>query len=87
MKKIIYILFMGIVAGCATIHNTSTMTMDIPQTYSSTETDSISWASVGWKEFFADKNLIAIIDTALINNLIFNKQLKMLKLHQMNSGE
>lgn len=76
MKKIIYILFMGIVAGCATIHNTSTMTMDIPQTYSSTETDSISWASVGWKEFFADKNLIAIIDTALINNFDIQQAIK-----------
>lgn len=67
---------MGIVAGCATIHNTSTMTMDIPQTYSSTETDSISWASVGWKEFFADKNLIAIIDTALINNFDIQQAIK-----------
>lgn len=76
MKKIIYILFMGIVAGCATSNNVTLDNMYIPNTYSSEETDSSGWASIGWKEFFADNNLINIIDTALVNNFDIQQAVK-----------
>ena len=39
----------------------------LPETYSST-TDTVNTAAVQWKDFFADKYLIKLIDTALKNN-------------------
>lgn len=63
-------------ASCATMNNTLTENMDIPKTYSSAETDSIGWASIRWKDFFADTNLISMVDTALIYNFDIQQAVK-----------
>jgi outer membrane protein, multidrug efflux system len=40
----------------------------VPQSYNNTN-DSTNTAEIKWKDFFADKNLVALIDTALKNNI------------------
>ena len=40
----------------------------LPKSYSNSS-DSVNTAEIKWKDFFADKNLVALIDTALKNNL------------------
>lgn len=39
-----------------------------PETYSNAPADTINTATVGWRTFFTDSNLVHIIDTALANN-------------------
>ncbi len=46
----------------------TTNTQALPQSYSAA-TDTTNSAQLKWREFFADKNLVALIDTALKNNL------------------
>jgi NodT family efflux transporter outer membrane factor (OMF) lipoprotein len=41
--------------------------LEQPTTFSG-ETDSVNTAEINWKEYFTDKNLAALIDTALTNN-------------------
>jgi NodT family efflux transporter outer membrane factor (OMF) lipoprotein len=41
--------------------------MPAPETFGS-NTDTTNTATINWKQFFSDKNLVSIIDTALINN-------------------
>lgn len=40
----------------------------IPQNFKEQLTDTVSVAKVSWKELFKDDNLVALIDTALVNN-------------------
>ena len=42
-------------------------TLSLPQSYNDSK-DSINSAQIKWKDFFADKNLVSLIDTALKNN-------------------
>lgn len=56
-------------AGCkstAPVQNTALK--PLPQAYGSAG-DSVNSAEIKWKDFFADKNLVALIDTALKNNV------------------
>lgn len=56
-------------AGCKTF--TPVQTTDakqMPQAYSDSK-DSTNSAQIKWKDFFTDKNLVSLIDTALKNNL------------------
>jgi len=56
-------------ASCRTftpVQNTDIKT--IPQSYNNSQ-DSANSASIKWRDFFADKNLVSLIDTALKNNL------------------
>ena len=47
---------------------------NVPAAFSSTTTtqDTINSATVKWKEYFKDPNLVALIDTALANNQELN---------------
>jgi outer membrane protein, multidrug efflux system len=47
-----------------------------PQDYTSHVQDTVNSAQVGWKTFFTDPNLVALIDTALRNNQEFNISLQ-----------
>ena len=53
------------------------------------ETDSISMASMSWKEFFPDQHLTAYIDTALLNNHSFLKAMEQVSIarSQMRVGK
>lgn len=48
----------------------------MPQNYAGTAHDTLNSAAVEWKAFFTDPNLVALIDTALRNNLELNKVLQ-----------
>ncbi|MCW3070336.1 MAG: efflux system, outer rane lipoprotein NodT family [Bacteroidetes bacterium] len=68
-KNSVALLICMICAGCKTtapVQDTALKPM--PQSYSSL-TDSISSAEIKWKDFFSDRNLVALIDTALKNNV------------------
>jgi NodT family efflux transporter outer membrane factor (OMF) lipoprotein len=54
--------------GCKTSPNKITIDQKkIPTSYSQ-KSDSINSADIKWKDFFLDKNLVVLIDTALANN-------------------
>lgn len=70
IKPIIYIVFAStILSGCKTLStNLSISENKIPASFNSNSTDTINIAKINWKEYFEDKNLIELIDTALKNN-------------------
>ncbi len=47
----------------------STDSKGLPRSFNTTSDSSSNTADIKWKDFFSDKNLIALIDTALKNNL------------------
>jgi multidrug efflux system outer membrane protein len=54
--------------GCKTFTPTRNADIkSIPQSYNDSK-DSTNTAQIKWKDFFADKNLVSLIDTALKNN-------------------
>jgi len=68
-----YIIALGIglaVASCkAPEAATPTASKPIPESYGSTTAiDTTNMSNIPWKNFFKDKNLVALIDTALKNN-------------------
>lgn len=67
-KKSIVLTISILVVGCKapSIVESST-TAVVPETYNSS-TDTVNTASIQWKNFFTDKDLQALIDTALQNN-------------------
>lgn len=44
----------------------------VPASYSNNNKDTVNTATIKWKTFFIDKNLVALIDTALKNNQELN---------------
>ena len=63
------IVFLG---ACNVPKNTSrTANTNLPESYIGSE-DTINNVFVSWKTYFADENLIALIDTALVNNQELN---------------
>ncbi len=48
----------------------------VPEYYQNIETDTINSAQIQWRDFFSDQNLIALIDTALVNNQELNIMLQ-----------
>src|ERR1700733_725779 len=49
---------------------------DTPQLRGSVDTAVDSAASISWRQFFADPDLVALIETALANNQEFNSQIQ-----------
>ena len=52
----------------------------VPEHYKNHQTDTTNAASVKWKDFFSDPNLIALIDMALANNQELNIMLQQVEL-------
>ena len=72
MKNYKYIVHIILLATCLTSCIPTqtakhTSTKPAPNSYS-TGSDSTNVATISWKEYFSDKNLVNLIDTALINN-------------------
>jgi multidrug efflux system outer membrane protein len=68
-KSIGILLMCMVYAGCKTFTPVQTTdTKQMPQAYSDSK-DSANSAQIKWKDFFTDKNLVSLIDTALKNNL------------------
>ena len=72
MKKIcpplaIFVLVF-VLSACVTRQYTRPELSSVAETYRNTENDTANFATVNWRDFFADPYLIALIDTALKNN-------------------
>jgi len=87
MKKIIlYISLLSIlwVTGCKPSQNvTETKSRPIPNKYLHTA-DTTNVASVSWRNYFADKNLVGLIDSALTNN--FDARIALQRMEQVKAG-
>jgi NodT family efflux transporter outer membrane factor (OMF) lipoprotein len=69
--KLYTIFFLSIILwmSCKTTQSDASQTkISLPKSYSEI-TDSVNSANIKWKDFFTDKDLVALIDTALKNNL------------------
>ena len=66
-KSIVLTISILVVACKAPSIVESSTTAVVPETYNSS-TDSVNTASIQWKNFFTDKDLQALVDTALQNN-------------------
>ncbi|NBT08511.1 MAG: TolC family protein, partial [Chitinophagia bacterium] len=70
--SIIILLVSLLYIGCKVpIAMGATDTSKIPLSYTTSNEinkDSINTANINWKDFFTDKNLVALIDTAVKNN-------------------
>ncbi|MEP7322748.1 MAG: efflux transporter outer membrane subunit [Saprospiraceae bacterium] len=75
MKRIKHISYIGIIAiyivhtGCKVPGIIQTGDVNRAPVAYTNSTDTSNSAAINWKEFFNDKNLVALIDTALHNNL------------------
>jgi len=87
MKNIsFYILLLStlLVTGCKPSQNvTQTKSRPIPNQYVH-EVDTFNMASVSWREYFADQNLVGLIDSALANN--FDARIAMQRMEQAKAG-
>lgn len=63
------------IGGCKAPSLTSTEKIDLPETFQE-EGDTITMASLSWREFFPDEQLVEYIDSALVNNHSFLKTIE-----------
>ncbi len=74
-------LLVGITAlvsfySCVPTHKVRDEKVSMPERYQNQSTDTVNTGLVEWKEFFKDPDLIALIDTALVNNQELNIMLQ-----------
>ena len=62
--------------SCVPTKNIRAVNTNVPEQFANVSNDSINTATVKWKDFFSDPKLIALIDTALINNQELNIMLQ-----------
>lgn len=56
------------ISSCSGVKNLSKPDIDIPESYTTDNVDSVSVADLEWMEFYTDPTLVAIIQKALENN-------------------
>lgn len=67
--KSLFILFVCIIfTSCKMLTPVQDKDKPMPESYTDSK-DSVNSAQIKWKDFFQDKNLISLIDTALKNNI------------------
>ncbi|MGJ8666271.1 MAG: TolC family protein [Patiriisocius sp.] len=54
----------------------------VPEQYQNQKVDTTNTSTLQWKEFFVDQNLVALIDTALVNNQELNIMLQKINVAQ-----
>ncbi|MDX1544280.1 MAG: TolC family protein, partial [Christiangramia sp.] len=63
--------------GCVPTREIREENTALPETYKEYQAkDSLNTADINWREFFSDPNLVALIDTALLNNQELNIMLQ-----------
>ncbi|OSZ82044.1 RND transporter [Chitinophagaceae bacterium IBVUCB1] len=67
-KTIISVLSILLLTACNTLKPVPKIELRQVPAYYSMGTDTINSAAINWRDFFADKNLVSLIDTALKNN-------------------
>ncbi|MCK0160965.1 TolC family protein [Allomuricauda sp. F6463D] len=77
-SKIYIIGVLAVVAlySCVPSREIRSENISVPQQYQNQSADTSNTGMVQWKEFFKDPNLIALIDTALVNNQELNIMLQ-----------
>lgn len=86
-KKVVYKLlaftFLLIaMMGCKTQQVVRTESNAVPERFTNGASDSTTLAKLNWREYFADKNLIALIDTALHRNQELNITMQEIQISQ-----
>jgi len=70
------LFFMGFLAlglySCVPVKEIRKESSNVPKNFGKDFIDSLNTAQTSWKQFFADPNLIALIDTALVRNQELN---------------
>jgi outer membrane protein, multidrug efflux system len=83
-KSITFFAISLVIGGCKTPSNTiKTENISVPASYIDSQ-DSTNSSQIKWKDFFSDKNLISLIDTALKNNLEVLATLQEIEIAQNN---
>ncbi|QXP60527.1 TolC family protein [Olleya sp. HaHaR_3_96] len=62
--------------SCVPTKNVREENKTVPEQYKSQTEDTTNTANIQWKDFFKDPNLVALIDTALVNNQELNMMLQ-----------
>ncbi len=70
-KTLAFFFLFGLITGCKLEQTARKESNVVPQSFSHT-TDTTTLANLNWRQYFADQNLIALIDTALKNNQELN---------------
>lgn len=65
-----------VLGGCKAPSLTQTEKVDLPEVFAGRSADTLTVASVSWKEFFPDVYLVNYIDSALANNHSFQQTLE-----------
>lgn len=88
---IIVILTMVSIVSCVPTRNVREENKTVPEQYKNKIKDSTNTASIQWKDFFTDPNLVSLIDTALVNNQELNIMLHKIEITkneiQVKKGE
>lgn len=84
-RTIIYNILVGVImllTGCRSNDVVRTENKNVPESFNGRSTDSTNIASINWREYFADENLVALIDTALKKNQELNITLQEIQISQ-----
>ncbi|MEP4780279.1 MAG: TolC family protein [Algibacter sp.] len=84
MKKIVIVgvfAFLSLYA-CVPTKMVRTENKTVPEQFENKTTDSTTIATVKWKDFFSDPNLVTLIDSALVNNQELNILLQRVNMSQ-----
>lgn len=79
---VVCILVIGVLYSCVPTKTLKEENVDLPDTYQTQSTDTTNTATVKWRDFFSDPYLIALIDTALVNNQELNIMLQQIDVAQ-----
>lgn len=67
--RIFVVLLLTVISGCKTLNTNLSITEKKIPTSFSTSTDTVSIATINWRQYFADAELVKLIDTALAGNI------------------
>lgn len=68
--------------SCVPTKTIRTENNNVPEQYQSQSSDTLNSATIQWRDFFSDRYLIALIDTALVNNQELNIMLQRVEMAQ-----
>ncbi|UII78600.1 TolC family protein [Flagellimonas sp. CMM7] len=72
IRNILLLLLVVLACSCASTIKVREANTTVPEQYRGQSIDTVNSALVNWKNFFSDVHLIALIDTALVNNQELN---------------
>ena len=85
-KSLVGLLAVAAMYSCVPTRTPKTETIPVPDRYQDQPADTINTATIKWREFFSDPNLITLIDTALVRNQELNILLKQVDIAKNEIG-